>query len=332
MNRVFVLGSGFSTYAGAPVSRGVLPAIFAPERQSESTVDLKNFLTEFLFKGRSDWVNTSGLEEVLSRLDLIRHYQPYPNIDYNQVSHFEELLLEEFIKLLTPQNVNSTHSVYLSFGRLIHPRDTIISFNYDLITEALLNSSALTYCYHHSPDENTGNWPADAASGNRVALLKLHGSVNLYYCPECGMISEIDREVTEETPCVNKNSVTDNFRTCTRCSSGSKHVFLRHFIVAPTLFKSYTLPTLRQLWFKAMKSLEEADKIIFIGYSLPEADILSYQLFDFGRKLSDRLQEVYLINGARHVPARFAQLYGDNLHNTKLYLDQWLHTVKQFPW
>lgn len=304
MNRVFILGSGFSTYAGAPVSRAVLPAIFSNEQPDPSVLRLKSFLGEFLFRGEYDWIQTSGLEEVLSRLDLIRHYKPYLNIDYNQVSYFEELLLSKFIELLTPDHTKAEHHVYIEFAKLLEFGDTVVSFNYDLIVEDLLRRSGRKYSYELKPEK-----------GEQLSLnlLKLHGSVNLYYCPLCGTVYHIKVQKADKGSLV-----------CEKCSGVNGSVTLRHFIIAPTLFKSYSLPVLRSLWFKALEFLKEAREIYFIGYSLPEADILSYQLFDFARRSAAGKQTVYLVNGPRLSPVSFDQIYGQDLINTRLYLEEWV--------
>ncbi len=302
MKRVYILGSGFSTYAGAPLSRAVLPAIFSPEHQDTKITQLKDFLSDFLFRKEKNWVNTSGLEEVLSRLDLIRHYKPYAHVDYNNVSLFEELLIGEFIKLLNPENTNASRELYTDFGKLVKQNDVIISFNYDLVVEQLLKLCGKNYSYCIRPDE---------LEMESVRLLKLHGSINLYYCPLCGEIYQFANR-------------SKSF--CGTCDNKGDSVSLRHFIIAPTLFKSYTLPVLRNLWFHALEALRDTDELYFIGYSMPEADILSYQLFDFGKRLAQKNQPVHLICGPRLNDGRFRQIYQNNLINTRIGFEQWIRT------
>jgi len=294
MQRAFVLGSGFSVMAGAPLSRSVLSDIFHSDRSGSQILELKSYLDEFLFRGERSWHKNTGLEEVLSRLDLIRHYRPYPHVDYEKVSYYEELLLEEFAKLLSPKHVNCTHPAYSLFGQIIENGDVFISFNYDQVIENLLASAGRTYDYNLLPG------PSPATSG-LTDLLKLHGSINLYYCPRCSEVYHFPSRATE------------------------RPAGLRHFIIAPTLFKSYSLPVLRRLWFKALESLTAVREIIFIGYSLPEADILSYQLFDFAARLARQGQKVSLVNGPQLQPERFRQIYGRKLVDTGLYFEQWVN-------
>lgn len=315
MNRVYVLGSGFSVTAGAPLARSVLNYIFHPARLDGQLRELKAYLDDFLFQGRPDWTGATELEEVLSRLDLIRHYKPYPGIDYARVVHFEELLLAEFTRLLSPALLSCSHPAYKAFGKLLCPADIIISFNYDLVVEDLLTSSGLGYDYQ------IGTIEGSLKGTKPVTLLKLHGSINLYYCPACGKVFFFSPTVTEHPVPEGETAVP---LVCRSCSSPEKQVGLRHFIIAPTLFKSYTLPALRQLWFRALKSLSDAGEIYFIGYSLPEADILSYQLFDYGRSLAGRKQTVHLVNGHQLQPGRFEQIYGADLVNEGLYFEEWV--------
>jgi hypothetical protein len=44
-------------------------------------------------------------------------------------------------------------------------------------------------------------------------------------------------------------------------------------MIAPTHFKDYRNPHLAQVWYEAERALREADKVIFIGYSLPDDDV-----------------------------------------------------------
>lgn len=317
MKRVFILGSGFSAYAGAPISRTVLSAVFSPERMNTEVNQLKSFLSKFLFREENNWIHSSGLEEVLSRLDLIRHYKPYPDIDYNQVSFFEELLLREFIKLLTPENTDGTKSIYLDFGRLICSGDTIISFNYDLVVEQLLKSCGKSFRYCVLPE---------IEMSSSIELLKLHGSINLYYCPSCGKVYRFPEQGTEHRVPDTGTGKISSKTTCDKCVDEGIPVGLRHFIIAPTLFKSYTLPALRNLWFRALEVLKDASELYFIGYSMPEADILSYQLFDFAKRSASKQQSVFLICGPRIDDTRFRQIYQKEFKNTRSCFEEWIRT------
>lgn len=324
MGRVFVLGSGFSVRAGAPLSRSVLSSLFHRTGCTPHLRELKSYIDRFLFPGRPEWIAETDFEEVLSRLDLIRHYRPYPDIDYTQVSYYEDLLIGEFTKILSPEHLYPGHGSYDIFKTHLKPQDIIVSFNYDLVMESLLASVGIDFSY--CLDDRQG-MPQNIT----IPLLKLHGSINLYYCPRCSRVFTFSTGVTghpvtveHQTPGKSDTAVT---LICRHCSQGDKTVALRHFIIAPTLFKSFTLPALRRLWFIALQALAGASQVFFIGYSLPKADILSHQLLDFARRMAAQHQNIHIINGPRAEPERFHHIYGDKVVNEGVYFEQWVERL-----
>ncbi|WP_418789943.1 SIR2 family protein [Phosphitispora sp. TUW77] len=339
MKKVFVLGSGFSSDAGAPLTSTVLKNIFKQGRGTRHVSELESYISNFLYQGRSDWINCSSLEEILSRLDIIKHYKPYPYVDYNEVIHYEELLLKEFTNLLKPDKTNCLGKSYQTFASFLKDENSIITFNYDLLIENLLMDNGKFFCY---PDfsfidyKNSDNTRTASEEFNQfnndsscVRVIKLHGSLNMYYCPCCGQIYRFPESVTIH-PLPGESEYRNDaplFLTCLLCSRRDKNIQLRHFIIAPTLYKSYSLPALRRLWFSALETLANAVEIFFIGYSLPHADILSYQLFDFAAKLSAIEQAIFLVNGQTKSTKRFKQLYGDSVRDTGMTFAQWTESI-----
>ena len=57
-----------------------------------------------------------------------------------------------------------------------------------------------------------------------------------------------------------------------RVSLGNYQSVSTPLIVPPTLFKMQTMSTFREIWNAAGKALEEAEKLVFIGFSFPESD------------------------------------------------------------
>ena len=50
-------------------------------------------------------------------------------------------------------------------------------------------------------------------------------------------------------------------------------------IITPTLLKDYDNPKILEVWDIAEKLLQNADKVVFVGYSLPDADIILRTMF-----------------------------------------------------
>jgi NAD-dependent SIR2 family protein deacetylase len=100
---------------------------------------------------------------------------------------------------------------------------------------------------------------------DRLALFKLHGSLNYLRCELCdqvyvnpaGSIAYLafSRQPTKANTC--------------HCGQGP----LRHVIVAPSLVRTYRLPQLLATWAAATEALRRADEWIFVGYSLPPEDL-----------------------------------------------------------
>jgi hypothetical protein len=64
-------------------------------------------------------------------------------------------------------------------------------------------------------------------------------------------------------------------RSCIHCSdkeSENKAPKLEPFFITPTYLKVFDNAHIQMIWHNAHTELAEADKIVFVGYSLPEAD------------------------------------------------------------
>ncbi|MDG6228702.1 MAG: SIR2 family protein [Candidatus Thermoplasmatota archaeon] len=98
----------------------------------------------------------------------------------------------------------------------------------------------------------------------KIPFLKLHGSLNWFYCPKCDELDiTIGRKGANELA-----GDHDKFICVNRfCTSNYQPL-----IVTPTMLKLYDNSFLQQLWVEAERTLSKSDEIIFIGYSLDPAD------------------------------------------------------------
>lgn len=321
MKRVFVLGSGFSAPVGAPLTKSILPRLFSCGSIDRRTQDLKKWLEMTFFNKKPDWINSVSFEEILSRIDLIKYYRPYPDIDYKELEYYEELLLAGFTGLLTAEKSNPSGELYQRVLGLVQNGGGIVSFNYDLVLETVLRSMEI------DPDYMLPlvRMPAEVSQIeklHKLPVLKLHGSINLYFCPLCKGTYFFSHSFT-------LHPMPDEHQPfCRTCQDrDGNRTRLRHLIIAPTLFKSYSLPSIRHLWFLALDMLAKARDIFFIGYSLPEEDILAYQLFDFAWQMAAQKPSITIVNGPHANLAGYRQIYGKAAHNTGLYLEEWVKTA-----
>src|SRR4030095_15350207 len=65
-----------------------------------------------------------------------------------------------------------------------------------------------------------------------------------------------------------KASLTADGAPCSVCGRP-----LRPLLVAPSHLKDYRNPHLSQVWYEAQRVLRQADRVVFVGYSLPDDDV-----------------------------------------------------------
>jgi hypothetical protein len=121
-------------------------------------------------------------------------------------------------------------------------------------------------------------------------LYKLHGSLNWLYCAACRAV--------DLTP-GRKGAVhifqNNDLSTCPICG-----IRYEPIIITPTFLKKYDNYFVKQLWHQAEQCLQTAQQVVFIGYSLPDADIalrtVLARSFYRNRVLSGQLQRVTVVD------------------------------------
>lgn len=315
MKRVFLLGSGFSVAAGAPLSKEILSKIFSQHSLQVEVAQLETWLNRYLFHNQPTGCREADFEEVISRLELFEHYSKPNSPQRRELEAKVGLLLNEFISLLQPELLQNNLSCYNSFIGKLFPEDIILTFNYDLVVEKALERQHFGFDYLLSPtsyDDVQNNSQTSLLS--IIPVIKLHGSINLFFCTRCNHIQQVYYENERNLVCSN----------CALNSMPDERAILHPFLIAPTLFKSYSLPDLRRLWHSAFKYLSRANILIVIGYSLPSADILAAQLLDFAHRSCPYPQKVLVINGPKANPIRLEAIYGQSLVNTRLAFADWV--------
>jgi hypothetical protein len=166
-----------------------------------------------------------------------------------------------------------------------------------------------------------------SAEGERFGtLLKLHGSLNWLYCRTCQRMeigaSESSRflKVLGRVggPSI-KQSYTPDGNLCRTCNTR-----MRPLLIAPSHLKDYRNPHLALVWYEAERVLREADRAVFIGYSLPDDDVEVVYLVKraLGHLQPDRIT---VVEYDATMPAlkdhtvgrRYRTLFGDGLIGTR---------------
>ena len=182
-------------------------------------------------------------------------------------------------------------------------KDSIISFNYDLVLEREMDYLKL------APEYNCGPLAvpyAGAFAGHelRVNLLKMHGSVNWVVCHRCG--SDRLHFLNPETAQVSKVETLP----CPQCNQ----IGLTQFIVPPTWNKGIEEKFLRPVWSAALQEMMKAGRLFIIGYSFPRTDQFFKYMLGLALAENDNLSEVYIVNPSEEVNARFKGLFHQYFH------------------
>ena len=190
-------------------------------------------------------------------------------------------------------------------------QDSIITFNYDYLPEIFLNDylKGFDYCLSNTDikidkkDSSINN----LSINNKV--IKLHGSINWFYCYKCNklMVDKIG------TPNAYDYNDIEEYYDCTEdCKSYDKETEqfernTRQLLILPPGGKNKPSGIFNKgdkeeprgifevLMEEAKFELENADKIIVIGYQLPKIDKDAKNLFDhnYTNYKSDVKVEIY---------------------------------------
>jgi hypothetical protein len=263
--------------------------------------------------------------------------------DINHMAFIRILdLLIEVIAKTTNQVKTGSRSIGYRFilselKRLKSPKDlTIITFNYDLIIERILdgiakttdnkNSFAFPGCYRLQNVSGMGRIKSDDVFSNPshthegVAVLKLHGSMNWVskhtsYSPNPSALFKPNREL----------HIAYNTNIQSGITLKKKRVsYLKPIIVPPVSGKRNMMhKEILPLWNIASKALKEADRVIIVGYSCPPLDIEARIL------ISESLQEnknkkIYVIDPNTAAASKFIELSGVNHSTVYTSIKNWI--------
>lgn len=305
MHTVVIFGAGATKACGGPMTSEILPGVFQAEQHiaREGYTDLLNdFLVDnfHLSPTAADRKpeDYPGLPLLLSLVDTAIDRKHAFGADWNpdRLVRVREALDYVIFALLEHHLRTTVENLYYRLFQLLYAdpggRVTTLSLNYDIIAD-----NALIRLGEEKGDgaETFPNYGCEVATpfyrdrGRFGTLLKLHGSMNWLYCPNCHRmdlgISESGRrtvKVLEMLYWEDAEHRLEERYTChgSPCSDCQTHV--RPVLITPTHRKDYRNPHISQIWYLAERALRQADRAVFVGYSLPEDDVEVAYLFKRG--------------------------------------------------
>lgn len=107
----------------------------------------------------------------------------------------------------------------------------------------------------------------------------------------------------------------------------------RPIIIPPTWQKGYSNPYLNNIWLQAEQFLRKCEKILFLGYSLPDSDINIKYLLKKSLYRDDKSKvKIYVItNKDKDTIRRYQRLFGQ-IHPYEKGFKKFLDEFKYLDW
>ena len=267
---VYVIGAGFSAGLGYPLTSDLLVRLW--ERLND---DLKKQLEPVIRFHHPGFDPTRfstfpNIEELLSEVqvneelfDASRQYE----------GHFTKIKLQDVQTNLLMKIAAWFHDISKCVKpaapkvawlkqfreRVISENGAIVSFNWDLILDELIFKDDIgSECYGFS--ETSHAVPL---------LLKPHGSLNWFEGKLGEKLKDIKRTKIFDHGGSDKVYAFLEFRA----PVSKKGQTYTPLIVPPVYLKKFGKPVFKTLWQKSTAVLSSAKRVVFLGYSMPRADL-----------------------------------------------------------
>jgi hypothetical protein len=321
---VYILGAGFAIEAQVPSQERLVQKIFETHQNNPhilgegKMLDFKAFLENTMHMP-IELQETILLEDIFTPLDkCIADNMSFRNLSVEELKSKRELIFELIGKTLEYILENSDKDYVNLFANYLVKTArcrkekrydefdpvSVISTNWDILLDnsiyntikANRDDAVVDYCCYISSyrkDDNTIKPGLEVLGrgGFNVKLLKLHGSLNWLQCPRCHRLyAEFDKKIA-------MYQFSPSYKpTCRHCNDNfgeNKSHRLISNIIMPTFLKDLSNPQYKIIWQNAGIELSEAKKIVFIGYSLPQADFEMRQLLS---RMIDEKTEIEVVD------------------------------------
>lgn len=304
----FLLGAGASKPAPSdiPTVKELLPDLLTRARRLDrpDLQTLADFCDNESIDNIEDLLTAAQLSEFCSRnpsvlrlVDFLiyrredKDDEPFypsrrgPVADLSAVAFLQDTLQMLFGLLssrMLPAQPNTGHLAIAKYVST-NPSAAIVTTNYDCCMDLALQQNETSFSYLVDFANSKDALPG----GNSTAsLIKLHGSLNWFYCETCQQVHLIDiaRTVREY---LNDENCYSVIAVCKDCG-GQR----RGLLVPPLAMKFDMAPPLTPLIEKAQDSFNRADVVVVVGFSFAEADMYIYRMLTKSMQLNPRARFV----------------------------------------
>lgn len=316
---VFVFGAGSSHSDGVPLQKQMLPKILSSKNPEIRDSEIGKTVIEFVndnFAYDRNKNQYPQLEAVFGFLDYFIQQNEslnskYPYSEILKIKEYLIKLIHYIVNLRTDKKSKYYHQFWQNVKKF-NGNTSIITLNYDNLLEQSFdflyqNFGYLDYCTHLMNFENEQKliefnfWinarkPIKITSGNipiPIKIIKLHGSLNWKYCKCCNqlLLTTWDRKIDLNKGKFLGYTYPDQVEYEYLCPLDGTD--FHTLIIPPSYIKSLNHPIISQLVSEASREIRATRKIVFVGYSLSNADVHIKALF---KKHIHKNVEVIVIN------------------------------------
>lgn len=338
LKTVYILGAGFSCYAALPTQQEIIQHLLEHQNLSGPqdineiiTAIIQTFLRE-VFHLRNIADGAPYLEDIYTCIDLAAQSGHFlgPHYTPKKLQAIRQFLTHRVFQILEKRYQPSQTITNLLTNVLHTEICAFIPLNWDLVLEKHLHKLGYQADYQCSVQPLTNLHVASSS----VPVYKLHGSANWAYCDNCKyLFSDSNSQTALHDQLFLFPHDFSLFGYCLQPALFStipcphcKTAHMSTHIVNFSYRKNFRTNYFSCLWHQAEILLQQADRWIFIGYSLPQADFQFKHLLKSAQLALDRpqLPEIAVItksDGGLPNPsvARYHKFFGSRLQSDNIY-------------
>ncbi len=278
---IIFLGAGASAAHGAPVQSRLFEEYFkgaSGRQQYGGRPGMKERLEIFFMKFFGiDVTNNNKVfptcEEVFGMIYFLENNLTSfeiqklekKEIDQTFISYIADdlkfciaIVLNEKLEIYEPYHLNLINR--LLENRNDFEKTAFINFNYDILLDNALEN-AFEHNHEYSIDYGIKFRNLNIKKKYPIKLYKLHGSLNWLFCQNCKKFTFYLGEKKQAR-------IPYDHTFCDYCHQ----IYNAPLLIAPTYYKNFNRYA-KMIWHRIEKVLISARKLIFCGYSFPEADL-----------------------------------------------------------
>lgn len=228
-----------------------------------------------------------------------------PNSNMSSIAFMQDTLQVLFGLLSSTMLPAMPNPAHLAIAEYARKREglSIVTTNYDCCMDLALGDPNHDFTYRIEFD-NKNRFKEEPISCSR--LIKLHGSLNWYYCETCQKVQLIDIRKSVKSY-LDDTSPFAVIALCKDCG-GQR----RGLVVPPLAMKFDFSPTLTSILNDAEEAFSLADMIVAIGFSFSEADLYITRMISKSMQKSPS-QKLLVVDPDANVAKRVKRKFRANI-------------------